>query len=383
VSERLRRLSPFAVDALLAGVIFVAVEAEILTSSARTGALVPTFLVTAGATLPFAFRRTHTTLALCTVVAFCLVDSLFLAGFANLTSTVIVPLLIGYTVGTQYTGRAAWIGLALAVVASAAILDVNPSSNLGDLVFLAFYVIAAWYIGRGLQSRAALNEALREKALRIDAAREETARTEVAAERARIARELHDVVAHGVSVMVVQAGGARRQLRADPDRAREALDAVESSGREALVEMRRLVGVMRPDAPEAPGRAPAPGLERLDDLVDRARDAGLPVELRVEGERDRLTAGIDLAAFRVVQEALTNTIKHAGAAHAAVTVRYRPEAVELEVADDGRGEAPDVAPPPGGHGLVGMRERVAMYGGELETGARAEGGFAVKARLPR
>jgi signal transduction histidine kinase len=180
--------------------------------------------------------------------------------------------------------------------------------------------------------------------------------------------------------MVVQAGAARRTLERDPDQALEALAAVEASGRGALVELRRLLGLLRPDAEAA--RAPQPGLAGLPDLVRRARAAGLPVEMQVEGEPAPLPAGVDLAAYRVVQESLTNTLKHAGPARAKVQVRWRADRLELVVTDTGRGPG-DNDDEDTGHGLVGMRERVTMYGGELRYGPRGEGGFEVSAVLPR
>jgi signal transduction histidine kinase len=219
---------------------------------------------------------------------------------------------------------------------------------------------------------------LRERARQLERQREEKARTAVAEERGRIARELHDVVAHSVSVMVVQAQAGQRLL-ADPDLAGGAFRAIEASGREALVELRRLLGILRTGA-EQPAIGPQPGLGSLGVLLEQVREAGLPVELRVEGEQVQLPPGVDLAAYRIVQEALTNTLKHAGSARAEIIVRYGPSAVELEVLDDGRG-AP-AATNGSGHGLIGMRERVALYGGRLEAEPRKAGGFAVRARLP-
>jgi len=207
---------------------------------------------------------------------------------------------------------------------------------------------------------------------------EERERAAVAEERRRIARDLHDVVAHSVSVMTVQAGAARLLLDEEPKRAREPLLAVEETGRQALGEMRRLLGILRRAEGKA-ALAPQPGLARLDDLVAQARAGGLPVELTVEGERAALPPGVDLAAYRIVQEALTNARKHGGPARAHVALRYGREALELEVTNDGGASANDGS---GGHGLVGMRERVALYGGELEAGPRASGGYAVRARLP-
>jgi signal transduction histidine kinase len=226
----------------------------------------------------------------------------------------------------------------------------------------------------------------------------------VAEERGRIARELHDVVAHSVSVMVVQAGAARRTMAASPDQATTALGQIESTGRQALVELRRLLGLLR-DGDRGDGAAltPQPGLEHLESLAAAAREAGLPVEVTVEGEPRPLPAGVDLSAYRIVQEALTNSLKHAGPARARVRVCYGREALEVQVTDDGRGErsaarageglvvvtiGPDgVLELPGrrdggGHGLIGMRERVALFGGTLEAGADPGGGYRVAARLP-
>ena len=200
-------------------------------------------------------------------------------------------------------------------------------------------------------------------------------------ERTRIARELHDIVAHCVSVMVIQTGAARSVARNDRAAAREALGAVESSGREALAEMRRMVGVLRKGDVELADTAP-PGLSQLAALATRARAAGLPVEVHVEGRPRDLPAGLDLAAYRVIQEGLTNAIKHAGGARARVVVLYAPTVLELEVSDDGVGPAPPAQESGSGHGLIGMRERLRLYGGELHSGRRRGGGFAVSARIP-
>lgn len=194
-------------------------------------------------------------------------------------------------------------------------------------------------------------------------------------------RELHDVIAHNVSVMVIQTSAARRVAHADPDAARDAVQAVERSGREALVELRRIVGVVRFGHGELAGSA-APGLSKLDALADRARAAGLPVELRVEGQHASLSPGLNLVAYRVVQEALTNSIKHAGPARAQVNVSIDAQAIELEVSDTGHGPTRGHDGDGSGHGLIGMSERVALYGGELHAGLSAVGGFDVRARIP-
>jgi signal transduction histidine kinase len=219
----------------------------------------------------------------------------------------------------------------------------------------------------------------RDRQLRIAERERELARREaVVEERARIARELHDVIAHHVSMMVVQAGAERRVL--DPAQAstREVLGTIERVGRSALTEMRRLVGMLRGDDRE--GLLPQPALADVPMLVSQLGDAGLPVELRVEGEPRELPVGIELSAYRVIQEGLTNALKHAGRASAAVRIRYGTGSLELEVTDDGAGDPADV--PGGGHGLVGIRERVALYGGELQAGQRAGGGFVLRVLLP-
>ena len=235
-----------------------------------------------------------------------------------------------------------------------------------------------WSAGYFLSTRSQQIAEAAERADRLERAREEDARVAVAEERARIARELHDVVGHSVSVMTVQAAAARRLLLPEQEREREALLVVEQTGREALAEMRRLVGVLRRPE-EAPALAPQPSLDHVDKLVASAREAGLPVELRVEGEPVQLPAGLDLTAYRLVQEGLTNAVKHAQAQRAEVLVTYGDGHVEITVSDDGAGGGDGDG---GGHGLVGMRERVSVYGGELDAGPRLEGGYALRARLP-
>lgn len=200
----------------------------------------------------------------------------------------------------------------------------------------------------------------------------------VAEERSRIARELHDVIAHSVSVMVVQAQASQRLLDGEQGEARQALGSIETTGRQALTEMRRLLGILRRTDAEL-ALAPQPGLGSLDALIGQFRESGLPVDLRVEGEPRSLPPGVDLSAYRIVQEALTNALKHAGPARADVVVRYSDDGVELEIADDGPGTGKGGG---SGHGLVGMRERVALYGGTLESGKQDGGGYFVRARLP-
>jgi signal transduction histidine kinase len=209
---------------------------------------------------------------------------------------------------------------------------------------------------------------------------ERASRDAVTEERSRIARELHDVVAHSMGLMVVQAGAARMVMDQDPRGAGTALKLIEETGRKGLAEMRRLLGILENDAEEV-HLVPQPGLQRLDELLESMRGIGLPVEAVIEGTPRDLPPGADLTAYRVVQEALTNTLKHAGQARARLLLRYNRNDLEVEIADDGRGPPPDGARTPG-HGLIGMRERVGLFGGSLETGARPGGGFVVRARIP-
>jgi signal transduction histidine kinase len=248
-----------------------------------------------------------------------------------------------------------------------------------SVTYLLFGV--AWLIGDNLRVRRAYTRQLEERAAELEKEREDRAVRAVAEERARIARELHDVVAHYVSVMVVQSAGARRVIDKDPRSAQVALEAVEAAGRTALAEMRRMLEVLRTDDP---GMGPQPSLDDLETLVGHVRDAGLPVEVRVEGSTCCLPAGMDLVAYRIVQEALTNTVKHGGKAKASVTVRYLPDTLEIEVVDDGRGAAAPLisGSAGGGHGLIGMHERVALFGGSLQAGPVLTGGYRVLARLP-
>jgi signal transduction histidine kinase len=237
-----------------------------------------------------------------------------------------------------------------------------------------------WLIGlAGLLLGAWMGERARERhAVARATAAEQTMRRLVTEERARIARELHDVIAHDVNVVVLHAVAAQGLLDTAPGRVRAPLEAIERSGRDALGELRRLLGFLRAEVPES-GLVPQPTLDQLDSLLARVREAGLDVALSVEGDRAELPSGVELAAYRIVQEALTNTLKHAMPAKASVMLRYAPDAVRLDVQDDGWSGA---TPSSLGRGLVGMRERALMYGGLLQAGQRAEGGFLVHAELP-
>jgi signal transduction histidine kinase len=294
----------------------------------------------------------------------------------------IVSLLVGTAIcflfGMRPARSQSVAGLAFTIGVNAVVSRNDPQGDVGGFVWVSVLFSVAWIIGFALGGKFREADEAKERAARAEREREERARLAVSDERARIARELHDVVGHSVSVMTVQASAVRRLLSPDQEKPREALLVVEQTGREALAEMRRMVGVLRRPE-EAPALAPQPSLEQLERLVEHARGAGLPVELRIEGEPVQLPAGVDLTAYRLVQEGLTNALKHARAQRAEVVVRYDDGHVELRVSDDGSGGGGGDS---GGHGLVGMRERVSVYGGELEAGPRPEGGYELRARLP-
>lgn len=275
--------------------------------------------------------------------------------------------------------RATAGGIIVAVsVVAASIPKLLAGDPFGEVVPPWFFVAGVWAFGRWMRSRRLQTRQLQDRAARLEKEREEKARAAVAEERARIARELHDVVAHGVSVMVVQAQAAQRLTESEhADLRLQALDSIETTGRQALVEMRRLLGVLRRTDADLT-LSPQPSLDDLEGLIGQVRDAGLPVELRIEGEARPLPPGVDLSAYRIVQEALTNVRKHAGPATARVTIRHRNGHVEVEVFDDGSGTGTGAG---SGQGLIGMRERIAVYGGEFESGRR-EDGYLVRARLP-
>lgn len=257
--------------------------------------------------------------------------------------------------------------------------SLDGASRVEVVVSGAILFAVVWASAWAIASRLRATSRLRERAAALETEREAMTAAALVEERGRIARELHDVVAHSVSVMTVQAGGVRRLLRDDQDREREALESIEATGRKALAEMRRMVGVMRDTGLGQPALAPQPGLASLDRLVAEMRDAGLFVDLDVNGAGADLPPGVDLSAYRIVQESLTNVLKHAGPATARVTLRHDADGVDILVEDDGRGPRGGETP---GHGLIGMRERVAVYGGTLETGPLPTGGFRVHARLP-
>ncbi len=267
--------------------------------------------------------------------------------------------------------RATAIGAATAITAARVGFG---GSETGDSVSAVVLMAAAWLLGESVGSRRAYVNEIEEKADRLEREREAEAGRAAAEEQARIARELHDVIAHALSVIVVQAGAAEDVFRLEPRRAREPIRAIDSAARAALADLRRVLGSFHQDAE----LEPQPGLGRIDGLIEQVRGTGLEVSLVIEGPPQPLPATVDLSAYRIVQEALTNTLKHGGAGHARVRVRYGDE-LELEIRDDGRGSANGAG---AGRGLIGMRERAAMLGGSVEAGTNPSGGYVVSARLP-
>ena len=336
-------------------------------------------VITLAATVPLAWRRRHPG-AVLGVVGVATV-ALFIAGYPPAGAG--LPILVAFFSAVAHRNRPTALGpmtFTVAVFAASLIASRGPRrvvSLIGDLV--PFTV--AWIIAETVRNRRAYTASLQERAERLEREREIEAHQAVTAERARIARELHDVVAHSMSVMVVQAGAARRVLNRDPEQAKEALQSIEETGRQALDEMRRLLGVLRQDDEPRAARFPQPTVHELDLLLEHVREAGLEVSLTIEGQERPLPSGVDLSVFRIVQEALTNTLKHAGPAEAQVILRWGDHEVEAEISDTGRGPATN-DDGTAGHGLVGMRERVALYGGDLRIGHRPGGGFRVRATFP-
>ncbi len=363
-------------DAVVVAVA-VAVVAEILFTDV-TGpkvVLVPAALLY---TLPLLARRRYPFLVPVVVFAVHTLSSfLDVPGGRREFTGVLAFLLALWVVGACNPRQAAVAGLAIASACIVVITVEDPRVTVGDSANVAVIGFFVWLAAVVLRQRSRREADAEQRASRLEAEREAHARAAIAEERTRIARELHDVIAHSVSVMIVQAGAARLLLPTDPRRVVEPLLAVEETGRQALTELRRLLGILREDTgPRA--LAPQPGLKDLPALAETVREAGLPVDLTVEGTARPLPPGLGLAAYRIAQEALTNSLKHAGPARARVVVRYTPDAVHLELTDDGCGGSIDGP----GHGLVGMRERAALYGGHLEAGPRPGGGFGVRASLP-
>jgi signal transduction histidine kinase len=363
-------------DALIAAVLAIWCVAEVFLENLQPQWVAAPLLALGAATLYW--RRTYPIL-----VGIAIVSMEIGQAAAGITAhTAVAPVVViffaSWSIGAYEPRPRAVLGLTLLVCGTWVAMGIDVLRGTDhyvgtDVPWIGALVATPGILGIVFGARTRSLQAAEAKARRLELERREA----VVEERARIARELHDVIAHSVSVMTVQAGAAEEMLKRDPNRALEPVRAVQETGRQALVEMKRLVGMLREDDDEI-GLAPQPGLADLDRLIKQVRDAGLPVEVRIEGEPRALPLGVDLSAYRVVQEALTNALKHAGHATATVTVRYGESEVAIEVADDGAGDFDKG----GGHGLIGMRERIGVFGGTFAAGPRDTGGFAVSARLP-
>jgi signal transduction histidine kinase len=368
---------PRSDDAWLAAAVLVLSVGESLLSDGVTGPRGLTALASAAMSLLLLWRRSHPLAMSVLLVALVVPAAAYLFDPSQLLSTFFPLLILAYGGGAYASRRAGTLVLVLLTAGVIVVTLLDDSHNAGNVYFPAALVVLCWLGGRTVQTRARHAAELHEAAALAAERREREAQTAVGEERRRIAREMHDVVAHSISVMVVQAGGARRILAGDPGRAEEAAARIRVAGTDALAEMHILLGVLE----SAPDGAAPPTLDGLEQLVARTRAAGLPVSLEVTGERRSLSPGAELAVYRVVQEALTNAMKHAGSATTLVRFAWGEDALEISVADRGDGgPSPQLAG--AGHGLIGMRERLRVYGGEVRTGPRPEGGFEVAAQLP-
>jgi signal transduction histidine kinase len=327
-------------------------------------------------TLPLLWRRQAPLACLVASMSVLLVWTLIAAPQGSLVPF-LTTLALVFSLAVHASTRRAAAGLAVSAAVFA--VEITSTTNsFGDYVFIGAFLAGSWLAGRAVRARQQRADELFDRAVRLEVEHEEKAREAAANERARIARELHDVISHSVSVMVVQAGAAEQVFDSEPDQARRSLRSIQETGRQARLELRRLLGLMRADG-EGTDLAPQPGLAELQTLVEQLRQTGLEVDLDVSVEPKTVSLGLELSAYRIIQEALTNALKHGGPGRARVFVRHDGDALELEVLDEGQGHAPSDG---GGFGLIGMRERITLYGGELEHGRRNGGGYRLRARLP-
>jgi signal transduction histidine kinase len=370
----LRGLDPWRFDAAVGALVAIEGQVELSLIDAPTDIELRVRLLLVVLGLGIALRRRWTLPAITVMVA---AYSLIMVSDRSINDNLLVPFfslyIAGYTVGSRTRGRETLIGALVIIVGTFTALALDPyNDNAGNVLFtMLVLVVGPLVVGRIVSDRVALARTLRERTAGLERQREEMAQAAVLAERARIAGELHDVIAHALGAMVVQGGAARRLAQRDPALAREAFGAIEATGRDALTEMRALLGVLRREDEEL-ALDPQPSLAHVSTLIRRSAAAGLPVDLDVEGDRGAVPAGVDLVGYRIVQEALGGALQGGSAGRAAVRVRYGRDAVEVEVTDDG-------ADP---RALPGLRERVTLYGGELHSGTRRHGGHAVRARLP-
>lgn len=372
----------YGLDVLIAiGAIEVALEVALSRDAAQAPSTTPWFSVPAIAilVLPLLARRRFPFAAAAAVwllaAALSFVDGRLVVTTAG---AFVVGLAAAFLLGNLRDDRQTRFGLAVAVGGILIVVYNDPEHAVGNLILQPVLFALVWLAGFALRERAIQAEAAEERASQAERERETAARIAVAEERARIARELHDIVAHAVSVMVLQVGAVRHQLPEASVQSKDALEGVEQAGRTALAEMRRLLGAMR-HADDDLELAPHPGLDSLDSLLDEVRRAGLPVRLQVDGDALALPGALGLSAYRIIQEGLTNALKHAGAGQADVVVRYGADELRIEIRDDGSGTSTNDGL---GHGLIGIRERVKIYGGQMTAEAAPGGGFVLSATLP-
>ena len=370
-------------DALVAAVVLVAALVDAAVGSSEwSGPKAAELVLAIACSVPLAWRRSHPIAVAAIITVGTMVAGAIVAPVQGPFEPFVALELAVYSVGVHSRlrpGLATLVAVNVFGVLSWLVVTLHVDGTAyGDWIPALVWTIGVWAIGRVIRGRNARTLELERLTVELEAERDARAREAVTVERARIARELHDVIAHNISVMGVQAAAASRIMQSDEPDVRRALAAIETTGRETVDEMRRMLGILRRSEDEL-ALAPQPSLRDLGALVEQVRAAGLDVVARVEGEPRQLPAGLDLSAYRIVQEALTNALKHAAPAHVEVVVRYSEDAIVLEVVDDGSGSAGGGGT---GNGLVGMRERVALFGGELRVGRGVDGGWALRATLP-
>jgi signal transduction histidine kinase len=380
-------MDPLLIDGMAAGILFLLMAVQfIFTEHLKPGQHPTTPLTWLLAVVIVAPILTHRRFPL-TSVAVCLTAVAVFAVGRYVAYPILTVFVLTFDIALHSRARVALAAL----IASAAVVTVSVSLQPSSVAVASTWIeselgiLVAWLTGRNLRQRRARWAELQGRAERLEREREEDSRRAVTEERLRIARELHDVIAHSMSVIAVQSAVGNHVMDTQPAEARQALAAIEATSRSALTEMRRLLGVLRQDGEPRGSLAPAPGLADLASLVTQIQDAGLRVWINVDGQQRPVPTGIDLSAYRIIQEALTNVIKHAAAASANVTISYRADSVTVEITDQGAGPQPAQVPAPrtgSGHGIIGMRERVAVFGGEFAAGPGPDGGFRVRACFP-
>ena len=338
-------------------------------------------LLVIGQTLPLAIALRYPMVALAVIMASFMAhvgldhDVIWVVQF-----TAIISLFLAITRGGNRQSVLALLLVYLGIVVSFGVF--REVDRVGNVMVQTLLFGGLWIIGNLFRTRRIRLESAEQVLAVLEAEQDRLAREAVQDERARIARDLHDIIGHTLNIIVVQAGAARTVFESRPDQALESLNSIETTARQSLSDMDRMLGILRPSEAETPPFGPQPGLEQVDRLAEQFTEAGLPVEVNVAGERRKLPASLDLSAYRIVQEALTNTLKHAGPARARVAISYLAGKLELDIVDDGQGSGDGGNNAGAGRGLIGMRERVSLFGGELDVGPDPEGGFRVHASLP-